>query len=226
MDFQRKHSIVLGLSIGYFTIIVLYSICVYFDFQPLKFSLGFLRIPVLMLLYFFSSRERNYVYFSALFFYQITSVLFNVNTDMALLWAVLFSDVFRLLLLVLVYKIIEEKRWCITIMTSIPFLIIYLYLIDLIKESLGNAYIPWIINGFLTAYLGGLAVTNYVYKDDRKSFWLVISALLFVIQIGLFFMNKFYLKQQVFLQLVILLYGISHYTFYKFMIVKEDEIPE
>ena len=142
---------------------------------------------------------------------------------MALLWAVLFSDVFRLLLLVLVYKIIEEKRWCITIMTSIPLLIIYLYLIDLIKESLGNAYIPWIINGFLTAYLGGLAVTNYVYKDDRKSFWLVISALLFVIQIGLFFMNKFYLKQQVFLQLIILLYGISHYTFYKFMIVKEDE---
>ena len=223
MDFQRKHSIVLGLSIGYFTIIVLYSICVYFEYQPLKFGLGFLRIPVLMLLYFFSSRERNYVYFSALFFYQIASVLFNVNTDMALLWAVLFSDVFRLLLLVLVYKIIEEKRWCITIMTSIPFLIIYLYLIDLIKESLGNAYIPWIINGFLTAYLGGLAVTNYVYKDDRKSFWLVISALLFVIQIGLFFMNKFYLKQQVFLQLIILLYGISHYTFYKFMIVKEDE---
>jgi len=223
MDFQRKHSIVLGLSIGYFTIIVLYSICVYFEYQPLKFGLGFLRIPVLMLLYFFSSRERNFVYFSALFFYQIASVLFNINTDMALLWAVLFSDVFRLLLLVLVYKIIEEKRWCITIMTSIPLLIIYLYLIDLIKESLGNAYIPWIINGFLTAYLGGLAVTNYVYKDDRKSFWLVISALLFVIQIGLFFMNKFYLKQQVFLQLIILLYGISHYTFYKFMIVKEDE---
>lgn len=223
MDFQRKHTIIQGLSICYFAIIILYSICVYFDFQPLKFSLGFLRIPVLMLLYFYASRERNLIYFSALLFYQITSVLFNVNTEMALLWAVLFSDVFRFLLVILVFKTIEDKRWCITIMTSIPFLIIYLYLIDLVKDSLGNGYIPWIVNGFLTAYLGGLAVTNYVYKDDRKSFWLVLSALLFVIQIALFFMNKFYLKQQVFLQLIILLYGISHYTFYKFMIIKEDE---
>jgi len=226
MVFQKKHSVILGLSILYFSIIVLYSICVYYDYQPLKFGLGFMRIPVLTVLYFYSSDERNYIYFLALLFYQIASVLFSINTDIALLYAVLASVVYRFLMVVLVYKTIEDKKWNITLMTSIPLLIVYLCLVDLVKDALGDSYVPWVINGFLTAFLGGLAVTNYVFKDDRKSFWLLISALLFVVQIVLFFMNKFYLKQQIFLQLVILFYGVSHYTFYKFMIIKEREAKE
>jgi len=156
----------------------------------------------------------------------IDSVLFSINTDIALLYAVLASVVYRFLMVVLVYKTIEDKKWNITLMTSIPLLIVYLCLVDLVKDALGDSYVPWVINGFLTAFLGGLAVTNYVFKDDRKSFWLLISALLFVVQIVLFFMNKFYLKQQIFLQLVILFYGVSHYTFYKFMIIKEREAKE
>lgn len=226
MDLQGRNTVINGLSVLYFVIIILYSICVYFDYQPFKFGLGFVRIPILMVLYFYASKERNYVYFLALLFYQIASVLFNVNTDIALLCAVLASVVFRFLMVVLVYKAIDDINWQNTIMTSLPFLIVYMYLIDLVKDSLGNGYIPWIINGFLTAFLGGLAVTNYVFNDGRKSFWLVISALLFVVQIALFFMNKFYLKQQIFLQLIILFYGISHYTFYKFMIIKEEEEKE
>lgn len=226
MNSQEKNTVVKGLSILYFIVIILYSICVYLEYQYFKFGLGFVRIPILMILYFFASKARNYIYFLALLFYQIASVLFNINTEIALLCAVLASVVFRFLMVVLVYKAIDDKRWNITLMTSIPFLIVYLYLIDLVKDSLGNGYVPWIVNGFLTAFLGGLAVTNYVFKDDRKSFWLLISALLFVVQIGMFFMNKFYLKQQIFLQLIILFYGISHYTFYKFMIIKEEEEKE
>lgn len=226
MDSQGRNTIINGLSVLYFVIIILYSICVYFDYQSFKFGFGFARIPILMVLYFYASKERNYIYFLALLFYQIASVLFNINTDVALFYAVLASVVFRFLMVVLVYKSIDDKMWNITLMTSIPFLIVYLYLIEMIKDSLGDGYVPWIINGFLTAFLGGLAVTNYVHKDDRKSFWLLISALFFVVQIGMFFMNKFYLKQQIFLQLIILFYGISHYTFYKFMIINEEEEKE
>lgn len=226
MNSQGRNTVINGLSVLYFVIIILYSICVYFDYQPFKFGLGFMRIPVLILLYYYASEERNYIYFLALLFYQIASILFNVNTDIALLCAVLASVVFRFLMVVLVYKAINDIKWQITIMTSLPFLIVYMCLIDLIKDTLGNSFIPWVINGFLTAFLGGLAVTNYVFNDGRKSFWLVISALLFVVQIALFFMNKFYLKQQIFLQLIILFYGISHYTFYKFMIIKEEEEEE
>lgn len=222
MDTQINNKIIKSISIFYFAVILVYSICVYFDFQPYKTILGFSRIPILMLLYLYSSKVRNYVYFLALFFYQVASFLFNHTSEMSLILAVSASVIFRFLMVVLVYKAIEDKKWKTTLLTCLPFLFVYLYLINLVEEALGSSYYLWILNGFLTALLGGLAVTNYFNKSDRKSFWLLISALLFVVQIGMFFINKFYLKQQVFLQIIIICYGISHYTFYKFMIINEE----
>lgn len=223
MGYQGLNKITVGLSILYFTIILLYSIDVFIGYQPLKFALGFSRIPVLMLLYFYSSKERNFIYFLALVFYQIASILLMKEDESNLFYGVLASVVFRFLLVVLVYKAIEEKKWFMIIIASLPFLCAYVYLVDLVKDALSNDFYPWLLNGCLTAFLGGLAVANYYLKDDKKSYWLLISCLLFVIQIGMFFINKFYLKQQLFLQLSILFYGISHYTFYKFMIMKEEE---
>lgn len=226
MTFQPENKVILRLIILYFAVIVIYSICVYLDFQPFRGILGSLRIPILMILYFYSSKVRNYIYFVALLFYQAASVLFNINSEKSLFYGVLASVIFRFLLIVLVYNAVDNKKWTATLITSLPFLFVYFYLIDLVKEALGDGYYPWILNGFLTAFLGGLAVTNYINTVSKKSFWLLLSAMLFVVQIGMYFINKFYLKQQIFLQLIILFYGISHYTFYKFMIVDEEKKNE
>ncbi|KGO95701.1 hypothetical protein [Flavobacterium enshiense] len=223
MTFQTKNNVINWLSILYFAVIAIYSVCVYLDFQTFKEIIGFFRIPILIVLYFYSSKEWNYIYFFALLFFQVSVVSFRINSEASLLYGVLASVVFKFLLFVLVYKAVDEKKWTIIIITALPILFVYLYLIDLVKDSLGDGHYPWVMNGFLTAFLGGLAVSDFITTASKKSFWLLISALLFVVQTGLFFINKFYLKQQVFLQLIILFYGISHYTFYKFMIMHEEK---
>jgi hypothetical protein len=226
MAFQRKHSVILGLSILYFSIIILYSICTFLDILPLKEFLGFIRIPVLAFLYFYVSVKKDYLYFLALLFFQAAYLFFGRNTETSLFLGAAASVVFRLFIVAIIFNVVTDKRWGMIFLTSLPILFVYIYLINLIKETVLDSYYLWMTNGSLTAFLGGLAVTNYCYKDDKKSFWLLISAMLFVIQIGLFFVNKFYLKQQVFLQLIILFYGISHYTFYKFMIFKDMDESE
>ena len=90
-------------------------------------------------------------------------------------------------------------------------------------QSLGSSYYLWIINAFLTSFLGGVAIINYLNNPERKEYWLVVSSIFFIIQIGAFFINKFYIKNEAIYQMVILLYGVSHFTFYKFLIIKEDE---
>jgi len=223
MVFQAKDTTVRYLTLLYFSVIVLYSICVYFDFEELRALFGFLRIPVLLVLYYVSSVKRDLLYFLALIVFQAAYIFFGKNTDTGLLYGAIASVLYRFILILIVLKAIHDKRWDMVFLTSLPILFIYLYLIDLIKDSIANSYYIWILNGILTAFLGGLAVINYCYKDDQKSFWLLLSALLFVIQIGLFFVNKFYLKQELFLHMIIILYGISHYTFYKFMVFKDRE---
>lgn len=223
MSTHADIKIIRSISIFYFAVIFFYCICVYLELQPFKAILGFSRIPLLMILYLYSSKVKNYIYFLALFFFQIAFLLFSGTSEISLILAVLASVVFRSLLLFLVYRAVDDKKWTKTLLTSLPFLFIYLYLIDLVAEALGASYYFWIVNGFLTALLGGLAVTNYFAKHDRTSFWLLVSAMLFVVQTAIFFINKFYLKQQVFLQIIILCYGISHYTFYRFMIMQEEK---
>ncbi|MGX7666100.1 hypothetical protein [Flavobacterium pedocola] len=210
----------------YFSVIVLYSIFVYFDYAPLKEVFGFIRVPVLMLLYFFSSLKKDYWYFLALLLFQAAYVLFNQQSDTSLLIGAIVSVLFRISLLIIIFRAISDKRWKTIILTSLPIVFIFWYLVNLIKENVQNSYYIWLLNGFLTAFVGGLAVSNYCYKEDRKSYWLLISALLFVVQVGLFFVNRFYLKQQIFLQLIIVFYGVSHYTFYRFMVYKDEELAK
>ncbi|MGH2664309.1 hypothetical protein [Flavobacterium sp.] len=223
MDSLLKNRMSDGLIVLYFTTIVIYSFFVFYDYQPLKGFFGFIRIPVLLLLYYFTSVKRDYVYFLALFIFQITYLLFNKSTETSMFYGALASVIFRFLMIVIIYKAIREKEWMLTILAGLPFLFVHLFLIDLVKDVISNSIYLWILNGLLTALLGGISVSNYYYNPGNKSLWLLISCLFFVVQIGLFFINRFYLKQQIFLQLIIIIYGISNFTFYKFMIVKEKE---
>ena len=223
MDVQWKNRMTLFLSVLYFTTVIIYSVLVFFEYQPLKGVFGFVRVPVLVLLYFYSSLKRDSLYFLALLFFQAAYVLFGKNTEICLFYGAAASVGFRLLMVIIMYKAIEDKRWFETVLTGLPFLFVHLYFIDLVGDVLKDSIYFWILNGLLTSFLGGLSVTNFLFKNDRNSLWLFISALLFVVQIGLFFVNRFYLNQQIFLQMVIVFYGISNYTFYKFMILKEEE---
>ncbi|TGD59039.1 hypothetical protein [Flavobacterium humi] len=223
MDTQQRNRVTWGLSIMYFITVLIYSVLVFFEYEPLKGFFGFVRVPILALLYFCSSVKRDYWYFLAFLFFQAAYLFFGKNTETCLFYGAAASVMFRLLMVIIIYKAIKEKRWFETVLTALPFLFVHLYFIDLVSDVLHDSIYLWILNGLLTSFLGGLSVANFFFTNDRKSVWLFISALLFVVQIGLFFINKFYLKQQIFLQMVIVFYGISNYTFYRFMILKEEE---
>ena len=123
----------------------------------------------------------------------------------------------------LVFDLITQQTKIAVFVAIIPFFVLYLYVVDIVDSSLGNTYYIWILNTFFTSLIGGVAIINYVNNSDKKGYWLLISAILFVVQIGAFFINKFYVKSEAIYQIVILAYGISHFTFYKFLILKEEK---
>jgi hypothetical protein len=129
-----------------------------------------------------------------------------------------------LLLLILFPLITKENRLAIGLM-FLPFFMLYLYIIELILHSLGNSLIVWILNTLITSVISGIAIINYNNNYDLKGYWLLLSSILFIIQIGAFFINKFYIKSEAIYQMVIFFYSLSHFTFYKFIILKEHEKP-
>ncbi|WP_300565659.1 hypothetical protein [Flavobacterium sp.] len=211
------------ILILYFVNLFLYSISSLVGLEELENIFWFIRIPILLVLYLVSSKKRQFLYIMALLLYQSASVCFKLEIPNAFIYATLSSVLFKFCFLFLILDLItKENRFAIGI-AFIPFFILYLYIIEIVVNALGNVYYIWIINALVTSFIGGVGIICYVNNADKKSYWLLISGILFIIQIGAFFINKFYIKNEAIYQMVILSYAISHFTFYKFIILKEQE---
>ncbi len=217
----KLHKLSKLLIILYFGNLLLYSFSSMFDWEFFEKIFWFIRIPILLVLYFVSSSKKQLVYFLALLFYQFASVFFTLSFTDFFALASICSLFFKICLCFLVFDLITQQTKIAVFVAIIPFFVLYLYLVDFVDNSLGDAYYIWILNTFCTSLIGGVAIINYVNNSDKKGYWLLISAILFVVQIGAFFINKFYVKNEAIYQIVILAYGISHFTFYKFLLLKE-----
>lgn len=211
------------LIILYFINLFIYSISSLIGVKTLEDFSWAIRIPILVVLYFVTSKKRESFYVIALLLYQLASIFFKFETPTTFIYATIFSVFYKVCLVALVLDLVTKKDKLAFSIASVPFFIFYLYIIQIVFESIGDVYYVWIINAFLTSFIGGVAIINYLNNSDKKSFWLLISGILFVVQIGAFFINKFYIKNESIYQIVILTYAISHFTFYKFLILKEQE---
>lgn len=222
MKVLNDTNIVFSLTIIYFLIIVVFSFFDFTDYPLLKYIIGGSRIPLLIFIYWFHSETKNTIYLSALVLFFFAYIMFlEVSPERSLLGSIV-SLIYRFLIFLLVFKSIRNKNWFALFLASIPFFFIYSYFILLINEFLNADIYPWILNGLLTSFIGGIALYNYLFEDENKNFWLLISAVLFVIQIGIFFINKYYLETPTLRTLTVILFGVSNFTFYKFMIFNEE----
>lgn len=213
------------LILVYFINLVLYSICSFFKFSSAETIFWFLRIPLLLVLYLITGKN-NIIYIGSLLLYQLASYLFaSGDANLFMLGSISSIGYKFLLLIILIPLVTKENRLAIGL-ACLPFFVAYLYIIELVLHSLGDSLLIWILNALITSIIGGIAIIHYHNNYDLKGYWLLISSILFIIQIGAFFINKFYIKSEAIYQMVIFFYGLSHFTFYKFMVLKEQEKPK
>ena len=173
-------------------------------------------------MYFIASKIKSTLYFSALILFFFAYLFFREGSLIANFLGALISLVYRLLIFIIVYKSIENKNWIAIFLASIPFFFIYLYVLLLIEKEIKIDFYPWVLNGFLTSFIVGMAAFNFLFQDKKRLYWLFISAILFVVQIGVFLINKYYFPDEILRMLTIILFGISNFTFYKFVLLQEE----
>lgn len=217
-----KNKTVSQLTILYILVIVAFSFLNLKSYPVLEFLLGSIRIPIIIVMYFIASKIKSTLYFSALILFFFAYLFFREGSLIANFLGALISLIYRLLIFIIVYKSIENKNWIAIFLASIPFFFIYLYVLLLIEKEIKIDFYPWVLNGFLTSFIGGMATFNFLFQDKKRLYWLFISAILFVIQIGVFLINKYYFPDEVLRMLTIILFGISNFTFYKFVLLQEE----
>ena len=222
MEILDKNRTVSQLTILYILVVVTFSFLNLKSFPVLEFLLGSIRIPLLILMYYLASKIKSTLYFSALILFFFAYLFFRENTPFFNFIGAIISLAYRILIFIIVYKSIENKNWLAIVLASIPFFFIYLYALLLIEKEVKMDFYPWVVNGFLTSFIGGMATFNFLFQDKKRLYWLFISAILFVIQIGVFLINKYYFPDEILRMLTIILFGISNFTFYKFVLLQEE----
>ena len=220
--FQNNKNTINILILVYFLNLVLYSICSFLKFTSAETIFWFSRIPILLILYLFTGKN-NFIYITSLLLYQIASYLFASGNSDLFMYGSISSVGYKLLLLIILVPLITKENRLAISLACLPFFVLFLYIIELVLHSLGDTFYIWILNALITSIIGGIAIIYFNNNFDLKGYWLLISSILFIIQIGAFFINKFYIKSESIYQMVIFFYGLSHFTFYKFMILKEQE---
>lgn len=207
----------------FFAVAFIFLINEIFQIHLFLYLLGPVLLIILMLLYYLSSVKRNLMYFIALCCSFIANIFFLEMVHQPLVYGLLAYLIYRLATIILVYRAIKTKKLPPLIIATLPFLCLVLYLINLTQEALGESLYPAIIIGILTSVLGGFSLSSYIFDDNKKNSWLIISSLLFVVQYFIFGIQKFYLWNEVFQPIASAIYAISHYTFYKFLIMDENQ---
>src|SRR5690606_20061617 len=104
----------------------------------------------------------------------------------------------------------------------VPFLFIYMYLINLTYEDIGEGLVIFITQCILISFLGGLSVGNYILRSNKASTMLLLSTLFFAVTQFIFVIRLYYVDVNIFQPIAMTLFVVGQYMFYKFIILAED----
>lgn len=210
------------LILLYFVVALAEVIAEFFNHKAFIYFIKPFLIPLLIVIYWKSSRKPNVYYLSALLFALVANMFFVASDFNSILIGAIFFMFYRILILYLVLKIVKIKSYLPVFLASIPFIFIFLYLSCLTFNELGDALYIYIAQVIFMSFLGGFSLASYIMDDSKINYWLLISSVLFALIQFILVLKIYYISMTIFQPIAMTLYVFAQYALYKFMILAED----
>ena len=178
-------------------------------------------IPLLTLVYWKTSTERNGYFLISMFFALLANLFFISKDFSSIMLGSAFFLLHRGLVIYLVLKNVRIKRFLPVFLGSIPFLSLFAYLTLITMNELGDGFLIYIIQVVFMSFVGGFAVSNYMIEENKMNYWLLINSVLFAIIQFIIVLKLFYVSVLIFQPISMILYVFAQYALYKFMILAE-----
>lgn len=179
-------------------------------------------MPLLLLLYFLTSKTRNKLYMLSLIFVWLGNLFLIEKSFDSLMAGAIFFTFFRILIIYHLLCTVRLPGVLPMVIGCLPFLFLYLFAINLAYEDLGENFYVFALQGLFPIIFGGIALGAYVFKSNQSNTFLLISILFFTSTQFIFVIKYFYVSITIFQPLLMLLFVAAHYGLYKFMIAEED----
>ena len=175
-----------------------------------------LIILTLIVLYYFSTEQRNKWYFLALFFSFLGDVFLLDKNGYFLLGIGSFL-ITQILFIKLIISQLTKVPVHHIIITLLPFAVYFTVLISTIKENLTEFLIPVVIYGITISFFGMVSLLNYFINKSKRSVVLLIGAVLFIASDSMIALNKFHEPKIIYPIAIMITYIFAQYLIYRFM---------
>jgi hypothetical protein len=213
------------LLLLFFTIALAEVIAEFFSDNFFIYFLKPMLIPILSIVYWKTSSEKNSYFLIAMFFAFLANIFFIAKDFNSILIGAIFFMFYRIIVIYLVLKIVKIKSYLPILLGSIPFIIIFMYVTCLTMNELEDwgLYI-YIMQVVFMSFLGGFSVANYIVDDNKMNYWLLLSSILFTLIQLILILKIYYISISIFQPLSMILYVFAQYALYKFMLLSEESL--
>lgn len=219
----NKKKLATMLSVLYFLVAAIEIVAEYYKDSIVIYTTKPLIILILIFLYYKTSKKLDYFYISALMFSWVANIFFISSAFQSILTGAILFFFYRALVIYIVLKHIKLPSLFPMVIGCVPFLFIYMYLVNITYETIGNGLVIFIIQCILISFLGGLSVGNYILRSNRANTMLLISTLFFAVTQFIFVIRLYYISVNIFQPMAMALFALAQYLFYKFVLLAEKK---
>lgn len=208
----------------FFSVATIEVVAEVFQYMPLVYLFTPLIPALLIVLYWNTSNERNSLFIVLVIFGMVSSVLFIKSTEKDLFIALISAFVYRIWMIYYILKIEKIKDYFPALLIMIPLLFSFFYLLSILDEFPKRTYYILIFQIILVSFLGGITVSGYFMKNNKKNIWLLLYGLLAISLTFIIYIEKLFLFNMAsinFRPMAMVLATGCYFTFYKFVVENE-----
>ncbi len=180
-----------------------------------------LLMTTLAIVYLVSVKKSNFWFISALFFsfWGDVLLLFKEQFFVFGLASFLLAHIIYIKITAGFLQKISIKK---ILLATLPFVVFFVLLLNLIFDGLGVMKIPVIIYGITISSFGAVALLNYISRKTTDSLWLFLGAIVFIVSDSVLAINRFYEAKEVYGIIIMITYIVAQYFICKSIIFKEN----
>lgn len=221
--FRQSSKLTNILTVSYFVVAICEIMSELFYYTPLIVICKPVMPLLLIVLYWFTSPSRHWLFIVALLLSSVTNILFIPRDAQMLFFGIIAFTVHRIIVIFFIFKLIKIKDYIPVTIATVPFLLVFSYML-FSSEVPENSFVLLIVQNILISILGGIALSNYVMHDNRRNSWLLICGMLFVALQFIVFVEKYFLiglSPGILRPVAMALNAFAFYTFYEFVLAVE-----
>ena len=178
--------------------------------------------PMLMITlfwyYYSNTKQLNKYFVLGLFFSFLGDLLLLGTGEVYFIFGLLFFLIAHVFYIIMLLRLIPARKPKDFIMAGVPFLLLFLVLMNVLFAGLGSMKIPVIIYAMTISFFGIVSLLLYLQSKTKISLLLLVGVLIFISSDTILALNLFYKTQLFYPLLIMMTYVLAQYLICRFVL--------